>query len=417
MCASIVDPTPRRRYSASSTALDLPRRMSSSSSSFAAADVSGRTRSAHRPSLPPFSSLSLPPSPRMTTAALDHGNPAPPSSSNLANPWSTSVPRRVSIPSPRRIPPPTQPVGSTTIASPEPEVYAKAYELLLHRWEGRELEILAGTCCLSALSTSSTPATKKRAHGERDVDAQLTGPRRRKSAELVDRADVADEPTKRSRVARDNSVSFFDNPPPSTASSRSTVDEDGFRRPSLPIARRTKSLSPRLRALPAFPRDRSPPVLDESEGAPRLVSRKRSFSQPLAPSSTTPSEDSTRLAPRRSVDVSRATPRGLVVPDSAPVPPSRLPHSCSAPQLALSNPFSSSSSSISTPSFSGSSSSRSEALRNVVQSFEAVLACRAEGWRRLANRKNSWLGSTAAAGLGRQPPVADQSSSPSSSTS
>ncbi|GAA5993668.1 hypothetical protein JCM5350_003017 [Sporobolomyces pararoseus] len=273
----------------------------------------------------------------------------PPSVINVSN-YPSVLQNPNSIAPPHQIAPPSSLLNG---GAPDPEAYAKAYDMLRQRWAGREEEILK----LEAVKqhqkrrleekslSSSSPSLRKMASRRSSLLAQ----QQREAKEEEEEEEV--KPLKRSKASHDNLISFFDNPPP--APSTTSVDDDGFLRPSLPLPRRSHSLSPRL------PSSSSMPSLSTSPSrSPRSTSplpRKRSVSQPCEP-------------PRR-----------------FPVSATRRQHETSSPFTSA--PFSQSAPQL--PHLTTSGSSRGEALLHVVKSFEAVLACRAEGWRRLASRKSS----------------------------
>ncbi|GAA5902634.1 uncharacterized protein JCM6883_007190 [Sporobolomyces salmoneus] len=301
------------------------------------------------------------PSPSIrATFVLPADTPFPPPISSLPTP----SPRNVAFPSVFQLP-----AGSTRIAAPhqiapppcliggvrpDPEVYANMYDLLRQRWETREEEIMSHETARRSekrrLEDSSPSSALRRVATRRSSILS-----REETVSIKEEEEEEDvKPLKRSKTNHENLISFFDNPPPAPSSSSSPImTEDGFLQPPLP-PRRTQSLSPRI------------PSSSTSRDSPRstpLNPRKRSVSQPC---------DLRRL----SISTNRQRRADPLLTDS---PFTSLPHSQSAPQLSqLASPL----------------SSRSEALLHVVKSFEAVLACRAEGWRRLATRKSSATSST-----------------------
>lgn len=294
-----------------------------------------------RTALPPIAPTSLPCSPLLssTTPGGYYRRPSahPP---HLFHP--------TPMPSPHQIAPPSFVLAGD---APEPEVYAKAYEMLKLRWEGREQEIISGD--------SNEQASRKRRFSSKSSSGTSRRdsifPQEQVKEESAEEQDVEERnPLKRTRSSRDNSISFFDNPPPS----QSPFDEDGFRRPSLPTPRRSQSLSPRLPSCSQMSSSRPSSHLNNR--------RKRSVSQPCH--SLPPLSSITNSTPPLP-----SLPHQSLFQFTSPSPFASLPHSQSAPQLAPPT-----------------STTRSEALLHVVKSFEAVLACRAEGWRRLASRKTSW---------------------------
>ncbi|GAA5840908.1 hypothetical protein JCM3766R1_005399 [Sporobolomyces carnicolor] len=259
-----------------------------------------------------------------------------------------------SLASPHRIAPPT---SFTPGDGPDPEVYAKAYDMLRQRWVGREEEIKSMDAAKPAQkrrfedsSALRKSASRRSSLRSQEVVESLKDKERR-DEEVEDR-DV--KPLKRSKTSNDNLISFFDNPPPPSSS----FDDEGFLQPPLP-ARRSQSLSPRVASRSTLPPSPSSPP---SPRAVPLIPRKRSVSQPCEP------------RPRFPVSTTR---QYSLESAALSAPSTSLPPSHSAPQLnQLASPM-------------AGPSSRSEALLHVVKSFEAVLACRAEGWRRLASRKSS----------------------------
>ncbi|GAA6016399.1 hypothetical protein JCM11491_002398 [Sporobolomyces phaffii] len=277
--------------------------------------------------------------------------------------------------------------------APNPEAYAKAYDMLRQRWVGREGEIV------SAGQTSAAARAHKRRLVDDSTSLRMHALRRgedlHKSVQvgLVVRTE-ADEVTgpelKRSKPSSDDDddgddhlISFFDNPPPALPA----FDDDGFRRPSLPVhPRRSHSLSPSLAAAASDASSSSGfPFPSSSRSAP-VSPRKRSISQPCEPR--------TVLDPSTPARTAAPAPRR-----SGPATTSVLPHSRSAPSLSHHHdhhdhhhPIAAA---VHPP--APSTTARSEALLHVVKSFEAVLACRAEGWRRLAHRKLSASSSSSAA--------------------
>lgn len=241
--------------------------------------------------------------------------------------------------------------------APDPEVYAKAYEMLRQRWAGREEELLSMEAVKqhqkrrleeSASSSLLKLATRRSSMIAREhQESNKAEPKQEEEEEEV-------KPLKRSKSNHDNLISFFDNPPPSSPS----LDDDGFLRPSLPLPRRSRSLSPRIPSSSSMASRSTSP--SRSPRSYPLNPRKRSISQPC---------DTRRL--------SRSLPQQQRHFEPAATPSPSFPFSQSAPQLSH------------LASSTSPSSSRSEALLHVVKSFEAVLACRAEGWRRLASRKSS----------------------------
>ncbi|GAA5888553.1 hypothetical protein JCM16303_004255 [Sporobolomyces ruberrimus] len=243
---------------------------------------------------------------------------------------------------------------------PNPEVYAKAYEILRERWHGREEEMI--------LSEQQTSLKRRERPCRRDSSRRRSSLEHvvaRSPSRLSDEEEEEPEttPLKRSRTSAssedDHLISFFDNPPPSsTSTSPSTFpfDSDGFRLPQ----RRSQSLSPKL------PSSSSSFTSNSNPNSTRpTVPRKRSVSQPCESRRLPVSTHHHHHLPRRQRSFE--------------------PFVTSQPILS-----GSSSSNLFPPSSTGTpTTSRSEALLHVVKSFEVVLACRAEGWRRLASRKNS----------------------------
>lgn len=292
--------------------------------------------------IPPIAATSLPCSPLLSSTNPDSWHRRP-----SAHPPHLFHP--TPMPSPHQIAPPSFVLAGD---APEPEVYAKAYEMLKLRWEGTEREIMSADSNERAsrkrrFSSKSSSGTSRRD----SVFPQEQVKEEREAEE--EEVEEAANPLKRTKSSRDNSISFFDNPPPA----QSQFDEEGFRRPSLPTPRRSQSLSPRLPSCSQMSSSRS-----SSNSHNR---RKRSVSQPCH--SIPPLSSITNSTPLPSL------PHRSLFIFTSPSPFASLPHSQSAPQLAPPT-----------------STTRSEALLHVVKSFEAVLACRAEGWRRLASRKTSW---------------------------
>ncbi|GAA5957769.1 hypothetical protein JCM3765_003760 [Sporobolomyces pararoseus] len=280
-----------------------------------------------------------------------------PRSSSWSFPTSATVSNYPSVlQSPTSIAPPHQiapPSALLNGRAPDPEAYAKAYDMLRQRWAGREEEILKLEAVkqhqkrrLEEKSSSSSSSLRRMASRRSSLLAQ-------QQAEVKKQGEEEEEvkPFKRSKASHDNLISFFDNPPP--APSPASVHDDGFLRPSLPLPRRSHSLSPRLPSSSSMPSLSTAPP--RSPRSTPLVPRKRSVSQPCEP-------------PRR-FPVSAARRQ-----QESSSPFTSIPLSQPALQLAHAAPP---------------GSARSEALLHVVKSFEAVLACRAEGWRRLASRKSS----------------------------
>ncbi|GAA5937830.1 uncharacterized protein JCM15063_002132 [Sporobolomyces koalae] len=300
---------------------------------------------------PPFGrpSISLPSTPSLVDSPLF---PPPPRASSPRS----FLPVRSRASYPFTLPPPPHqiipPVPVLCLENRqvlEPEVYAEAYEMLRQKWECREHEMIQAHEPIKKRQRSrgTSPIAPWPSRRRSIIDSSEEG---KDEQETEETAHLENGPRrlKRSKPSRDNLVTFFDNPPPASST---CFDEDGFRKPSLPTPGRSRSLSPRGTA--------------SSSSGPAsmpLISRKRSVSQPC---------HSPPLP--RSTSISQSRLDQLAAAATA----SSFPASRSAPQLAQLVP---------------SPSARSAALLNVVQSFEAVLACRAEGWRRLANRKSSWTG-------------------------
>ncbi|GAA6017129.1 hypothetical protein JCM10207_002544 [Rhodosporidiobolus poonsookiae] len=290
--------------------------------------------------LPPLSSLSLPGSP-LTTPGASHTATFP------------SVLAPVPVPElhhPRPTYPPPAPSAAPPLLAPQPgpvpapEIYARAYEMLRERWAGCEANIREVADAATAALEAQQERQRKRSRSwevdefEAERGAQDKRPRKvepaRQENGLESLATAA--------------VEFYDNPAPAAhEASQSTHLAQS-------AARRHRSASPLPPLHTVIPRGTLPPST-----RPHLNDRKRSFSLPSGPRPPPPSHPSSHLSPSSIAHRS-----------------STLPNSRSTPHLA------SNGAALADQSNGG----RSEALLGVVRSFEAVLACRAEGWRRLAGR-------------------------------
>ncbi|GAA5917530.1 hypothetical protein JCM5296_000195 [Sporobolomyces johnsonii] len=274
--------------------------------------------------LPPLSSLSLPPIGTNSRAESDHHNSAP--APTLHHPRPTYPARRLS----------QQPLLLAPVpgSQPSPEVYAKAYEMLRARWQGCGQEIVED-------AWERQREVKKRRHSDEAAHAVKALHERNVAArgKRTKLEPIASQPSS-------NEIAFFDNPAPALpADAKADADLRATSPSSVPLSEPQRRNSPSPNTLASLPTVPS-----------TLHQRQRSSSHPVpvpTPSHPTP----TPLSHSRS--------------DAFPRPFAPLPTSRSAPQLLA----------------SGTSTARSDALLQVVQSFEAVLACRAEGWRRLAQRR------------------------------
>ncbi|GAA6033922.1 hypothetical protein JCM8097_000408 [Rhodosporidiobolus ruineniae] len=307
--------------------------------------------------LPPLSSLSLPGSPVVTSVLPSTSSflpPSPPPSSlpELQHPRPQYPPRRASQPGPLLAPPPG-PI-------PAPEVYARAYEMLRERWAGAEGDITRKVAdAASAALETQTRKRRSRSWEESVLEA------------VVEEEGGEEGARKRSKLddLASASIAFFDNPAPLL--------------PPAPSTGRHRSTEPAPAAAAAFSSFPSSAFTTRLS----LGARKRSFSLPPSPAPTTgphchqhhhhhhPPNHRHTISLSSSLPASRSSPHLSFSAFASPP----TGHSLSFP-------------SVSTGGTGGAAGGRSEALLHVVKSFEAVLACRAEGWRRLAARGGPAVG-------------------------
>ncbi|GAA5980670.1 hypothetical protein JCM11641_000170 [Rhodosporidiobolus odoratus] len=313
----------------------------SSSSTSSTRSVQEAPTRRHRTVLPPLSSLSLP------------GSPALPSAAPLPAVGASSSSCQPELLHPRPQYPPPSATAPPPLLDPKPgpvptaDVYARAYELLREKWARCEGDITrkAADAAASALESQ---VRKRRSGSWEDKQAQSgkLGVKRMKQENPAD------------------TVAFFDNPAPALPAPASTLAPASSSRisPSLQLPSRHRSASP------------LPPLRSILPAALRLTSRsdfeqrKRSFSLP----STVPPP--------------QATPPTPVTTQPLHYSATSLPQTPSSPHLTSATFFPASSTSGSTPPVLVTpTGKRSEALLTVVKSFESVLACRAEGWKMLAS--------------------------------
>jgi len=304
--------------------------------------------SQHRPHtvLPPLSSLSLPSSPLAGTSSLRTS--VPPTSTRprtasprLHHPRPThphALAAAVLAPSPT---PPASP-APPPVAPPSADVYARVYAALRER--------------LAPCEQTAVRHAAEHARGALEA--------RRRSVEEEQGAAAAarrhEQPAKRRRSGGGAVVEFYDNPAPVLSSDDEEQPEGGKKR---------SRTSPR----PAHGTSSSRPSLLSSHVA--HGGRRRSASHP-GPTYPSPPHDHHELVPPRSFS-GTSTPRPH---DSPPLRQYSIRPTCAGAALP---------SSQSLPSLLPSAHAqarRAEALHNVVRSFEAVLAVRAEGRRRSSLR-------------------------------
>ncbi|GAA5999202.1 uncharacterized protein JCM10292_001663 [Rhodotorula paludigena] len=320
--------------------------------------------------LPPLSSLSLPGSPTSGPSQLP-STPHSPTLPLLQHPRPTYPARTHSQSSPLLDPPTPPPQVSAPPQVVPADVYARAYQLLRERYAGRGNEVRE---VAEQAKEALAQQQKRRRSSQESADGSEAKRRRSSGAELV-------LPARESQQQRADVV-FFDNPPPLPSSNISSAAATAAQQ-------RRRSAEARLPSLSSiFPPSTLPPLASAAAALPRAhsprpVDRKRSFSMPppLPPSA----RQTSRMADKENghgTGESRTVSTHPV--HFAPLPTSRsLPSLASyAPQHAQHSP----SSAPASPALGASSGPRSriEALSQVVRSFEAVRACRADGWRRLA---------------------------------
>ncbi|BGP26326.1 hypothetical protein JCM10295v2_005274 [Rhodotorula toruloides] len=304
--------------------------------------------------LPPLSSLSLPGSPfapDLSAFNPETGSgspPLPPPRPPLLHPQPV---RPVEVEQSPLLATPASPAHSQdgTRTAPAADVYAHAYRLLRERWAGAGSQV------------------REAAEQAKEV---LRAQEERKRRASLEHDEAHDEPSaKRARHRRASGmvapvpeeVEFSDNASPSLSPSAAELGK-GVELVGIP---RTTSLPPlatvlasELALLPGAP-TASPRM------SPTLLKHKRSVSMPPPP-----------LA----VPAYPRNPRTSLPSTPEPEPASTaLPPLSSVISLA---PLQSIPTSRSLPCFPTASSARSQALSQVVQSFEAVRASRAEGFRR-----------------------------------
>lgn len=289
--------------------------------------LSSSSQEPHRPRtvLPPLSSLSLPCSPLSPSI----GFPSPP---------------RPQLHHPR---PTYPPLSAPPLLAPNPgavppaEVYARAYALLREKWAGCEGNIRQ----VADAASAALEAQQQRKRRSRSWEADV----------LEDGGDVDMAPAstteehKRAKLDEATSVAFFDNPapvllPPSSVTLTAEPEQYAA------STRRHHSASPLPPSSTAI--DAPPHHSHSSQHRPPLSARNRSWSLPSSPVAAT-----CALPPPTHSLSSHTVP--LAYSSAHTLPPSR-----SNPHLVH--------------------ASRSQSLLHVVQSFETVLAGRAESWRRLA---------------------------------
>ncbi|GAA5918747.1 hypothetical protein JCM1841_006276 [Sporobolomyces salmonicolor] len=277
--------------------------------------------------LPSLSSLSLPPIAATALAESDHHGSPP--TVTLHHPRPTYPARRLS----QR---PLLPVPVSRVQL-SPEAYARAYEVLRARWQGCGQEIVED-------AWERQREAKKRRHSDEATHA-VRALHERNVAARSKRIKL--EPTESQPSS--NEIAFFDNPAPALATDPE-VDADIH-----PTSSSSVPLSEAQRLSSPTPHTRSSSPTSSASVPSTPHQRERSSSHRVslpAPPHPTPTASS-----RSSPDTfARQLP---------PLPTSR-----------------------STLHLSSTSAARSDALLQVVQSFEAVLACRAEGWRMLASRRD-----------------------------
>ncbi|BGP18319.1 hypothetical protein JCM10213v2_006382 [Rhodosporidiobolus nylandii] len=282
-----------------------------------------------RTALPPLKSLSLPGSPEGSPSlALPSTFPSQPLPPPPPHPELHHPRPRYPFPSPAAPPPLLAPTHGPV---PSADVFAKAYEMLREKWAACDGDIR------KVADAASAALAAQRKRRSRSWEDSVMGESREAREE------------KRAKVEQpglsSTAVQFFDNPAPVMHDTTRPL-HDGV------VQRRHHSASPLppLRSVvPEAPLPLSNPFLPE---------RKRSFSLPPLSAVTRHRSQASAL----SAPLSRLSP---------PVP--SFPSSGSSPKLSSDR-----SAAISRRSHRG------EALLDVVKSFEAVLACRAEGWRLLA---------------------------------
>ncbi|GAA5842943.1 hypothetical protein JCM11251_002941 [Rhodosporidiobolus azoricus] len=329
--------------------------------------------------LPPLSSLSLPGTPALP-APSSLPDPSPPLD-GLHHPRPTYPPRRTSEQLSfldNTASPPSSSSGMipASTSRPDPEVYARAYALLRSKLLGppSSTSLAPSAVDLRKVADAASAALREKVQEREKELADTEGQTRKRRSRsweesvLHDSEEDEDKPeglststTKKARKTCPNDkddagVAFFDNAAPCFCPS-STRSAGEVQRPTRP-----RSSSPSVLRLLAQPP--SQPTTSSSSSSPHLslLSRNRSVSLP-SPALPHPSHTHTGRYPNPTLSFSsRSTSHGHL--SAAAAMPSGLVG----------------------PAGAGGNQARHEALLSVVQSFERVRACRAEGWRRLAER-------------------------------
>ncbi|GAA5903904.1 hypothetical protein JCM6882_001345 [Rhodosporidiobolus microsporus] len=326
--------------------------------------------------LPPLSSLSLPGSPAIGSIA---SMAAPPSTGELHHPRPQYPPRRVSEQLPLLAhPSPSAPSSSTfppqtqQPPQPDPEVYARAYALLREKLLAPSTSSCGGGCGVDVRKVADAASAVLEAQDARERERER---RKRRSRSWEDEPEEGREEKKgkRDAGAGTDEVAFFDNEAPCFCSPPKALTTTAAATPSdFPTAlaaaenRRHHSTSPasssHILQSPAHAHAPAPTHRLPAQRPSLAGQRKRSCSLPPPPQHSQPSRSH--------------------------------PYTFSLPHMHTTSVSSSSSSSSSlstlptsrsTPShLAAAGAARHEALLHVVKSFEAVRACRAEGWKRFA---------------------------------